>query len=579
MKTAHVFLMVVLAASTLSCPRNSFANLAEGEKGMAATGHPLATKAAVEAMKRGGNAMDGAIAAALTLGVVDSHNSGIGGGCFILVRSGNGAFNAVDGREMAPAAAKRDMFIRNGKADPELSQTGALAIGTPGALAAYDVALQRFGKLPLRDHLLAAAKVAEEGFAVDGNFASTIQSSAAELAKFGGSSAIFLQQGKPLRVGHILKQPDLARTYRNIATNGIGWFYGGPFAKATEDWMKTNGGILTVNDFKNYQPFFREPIFSNYRGDYTIATFPPPSSGGVHLVQILKMCETKNLYEMRRNGVDVIHFVSEAMKLAFADRAYWLGDPDWVKVPKKLISKQYCQDLAAKIKMDKVIDVSSHGTPDKAEEEYFKSQYGKHTTHFSVADAEGNWVACTATVNTSFGSKVVIPGTGVVMNNEMDDFAAQPGVPNHFKLVGAEANAVAPSKRPLSSMTPTIVLRNGEPILALGAAGGPTIISQVAETIINFIDMRMNGGLEMADLELSLEHALLTPRFHHQWRPDELRIETKWVESIMTDLEKRGHKLKKVESFGVCQAVAAHPEKKAFIGASDPRGRGYAEGF
>lgn len=557
--------------------KNGESRIAYGEKGVVVSGHPIATRAGLEVLKKGGNAVDAAVAVGLTLGVVDSHNSGIGGGCFILIRRSDGSFHAIDGREMAPAAATRDMYIRNGKADPELSQTGALASGVPGALAAYDSAVRRFGKTKLADHLNAAAKIAEEGFPVNASFAAVNRSTAKELAKFEESRRIFLKDGKPLETGDILKQPDLANTYRSIAREGIGWFYGGPFAKATEDWMKKNGGIMTVEDFKNYAPVDREPIFSSYRG-YTVATFPPPSSGGVHLIQILNMAETKDLRAMN-NRADAIHFVAEAMKLAFADRAYWLGDPDWVKVPKRLIDRDYCNELAARIRMDKVIDVPSHGVPPEAEAEVFASQYGKHTTHFAAADVEGNWVAITATINTSYGSKVVIPGTGVVMNNEMDDFAAEPGAPNAFGLLGAEANAVAPFKRPLSSMTPTIVSKNGRPVLAVGAAGGPTIINQVALAIINFIDLQMQGGAEAEAKGRSLKDALGTPRFHHQWKPNELCIERKWDESIRADLKGRGHTLREVEQFGACQALARHPDGKGLIACPDPRGLGKAEGL
>lgn len=562
-------------------PKAPDEKVARGEHAMAVTVNPIATKAALDAMRNGGNAVDGAVAAALTLGVVDAHNSGIGGGCFMLMRRTNGAYFAVDGRESAPGNSKRDMFIRNGQADTELSQLGPLAAATPGALAAYDFALQKFGKLKLKDHLLAAAAIAEKGFPVSAELADASRAVSNELRRFPDAAALYLPQGKPLKEGAIMKNPDLAATYRQIATNGTGWFYGGGYAKAAETWMKQNGGIMNVADFKNYQPVFREPIFSNYRG-FTIATMPPPSSGGVHVVQILKMCETQDLWTMRRQGVDVIHYIAEAMKLAFADRAYWLGDPDWTKVPKGLTSKKYCQELAAKIQLEKTIDVSGHGTPDKADEDVFASIYGKqksHTTHFAVADEEGNWVACTATINTSFGSKVVIPGTGLVLNNEMDDFAIEPGVPNFFGLVGAEANAVGPWKRPLSSMSPTILSKEGEVYLAVGAAGGPTIISQVAQTIINYLDMRMSGGPEMVDLELSIYDALRTPRFHHQWKPNELKIERKWADKVMEGLEKKGHKLKKVDSIGACQIIAKNPEGKGYIGAADPRGHGKAEGF
>ena len=574
MKRFFSLCSVLILLATLS-PLPLQAEMANGRDGIAVTVNPVATQAAIDAMKKGGNAIDAAVAAALTLGVVDGHNSGIGGGCFMLIRHANGAFNCIDGREMAPAKATRDMFIRNGKADPDLSQTGALAIAVPGALSAYDGAISRWGKLPLKEHLLAAAKIAEEGFAVDLHYADVLQSSAGDLKKFEASRAIFLKtNGEPYKAGEIIKQADLAKSYRAMATNGVGWFYGGPFSLATENWMKKNGGLLTSDDFKNYSYKIRVPIFGNYRGAFTIATFPPPSSGGVHVMEILNILEKTNIVEVGRNGGDAVHYIAEAMKLAFADRAYWLGDPDFVKVPKGLISKKYAGSLASKINMEKVIKVEGHGTPDKADTDVFENLMRKHTTHLCTADSQGNWVSMTMTVNTSFGSKVVIPGTGIVMNNEMDDFSAQPGAPNFFGLVGAEANAIEPGKRPLSSMSPTIVLKEGQPILAVGAAGGPTIISQVLLTTINCLDFQM-----------PLDVALKTPRFHQQWSPDELRIEasdepTKSMHpSILEALEKKGHVLKKVKSIGACQAIAKDPEGPGFIGCADPRGYGKAMGF
>lgn len=536
------------------------ADLASGEHGAVASVNEIASRAGIEAMQHGGNAVDAAVAVALTLGVVDGFNSGIGGGCFILIRQPNGKFLAIDGREMAPAAATRDLFLRDGKADSQLSQLGALAIGVPGALAAYDTAIRRAGKLTLREHLLNAAKVAEEGFTLNRQYAQVLSHMAGELVKFEGSRAVLLKDGKPYEIGEILKQPDLAKTYRAVAENGIAWFYGGPFASATERWMKSNGGIMTADDLKNYRVEIREPIFTEYHG-HKVVSFPPPSSGGVHVAQILNILERYHLKKLGSNSPEMIHLVSEAMKLAFADRAHWLGDPAFAKVPRGLVSAKYAKTLARKIDLERVTEVPQHGTPEKSNDDVF----GKHTTHFSTADSEGNWVACTATVNTSFGSKVVIPGTGVVMNNQMDDFSAQPGVPNFFGLVGAEANAVAPGKRPLSSMSPTIVLKNRTPILAVGAAGGPTIISQTALAIINFIDY-----------EMSVDQAIATPRFHHQWSPDELKIENAIDEATVRRLEEMGHKIKRTESIGVSQAVAKTPKGNTLIGASDHRTSGKA---
>ncbi len=515
-------------------------------------------------MKSGGNAVDAAVAAALTLGVVDGCNAGIGGGCFLLIHTAVGDDFAIDGRETAPRAASRDMFVRDGKADPHLSQTGALASGTPGALAAYELALRRYGKLPLKTHLLAAAEIAEHGFRVDARYAGRLKSTAEDLARFDESRAIFLKpDGQPFAEGELLKQLDLAASYRQIAEKGSAWFYHGPFAEAAAGWMQKHGGILTAQDFAEYHPVIREPVRSTYRG-YDIVSFPPPSSGGVHVLEILNTLESFPLRKFGPTSVDEIHVVTEAMKLAFVDRAFWLGDPDFVPVPRGLISKEYAKTLAAKIQMDKAAEVANHGTPDHAVDDIFL----KHTTHLSTADAEGNWVACTATINTSFGSKVVVPGTGVLLNNEMDDFSIQPGVPNAFKLIGGEANAVAPGKRPLSSMSPSIVLKDGQPILSVGAAGGPTIISQTLLAIINTIDFDMD-----------VEAALTSPRFHHQWKPEELTIEKSVDPAVRDTLRQRGHALSEVNSLGACQAVARPASQTIFFGAADPRIPGAAAGW
>ncbi|MEO6182658.1 MAG: gamma-glutamyltransferase, partial [Verrucomicrobiota bacterium] len=559
----RIVLLVLICFSFLAMRLSLRADLATGEHGVVASVNEIATRAGINALKQGGNAVDAAVATALTLGVVDGYNSGIGGGCFMLIRLKDGKFLAIDGREMAPAAATRDMFLRDGKADTELSQLGALASGVPGSLAAYESAIRLCGKLPFRDHLLNAAKVAEAGFPVTRSYANVLKHMAGDLSKFESSKAIFLHDGKPFGPGEILKQTDLAKTYREVARNGIGWFYGGAFADATEKWMKQNGGIMTAADLKNYRIEFREPIFTEYRG-HRIVSFPPPSSGGVHVAEILNILDHYNLKKRASNSPEMIHLVAEAMKLAFADRAYWLGDPAFAKVPRGLVSEKYAKLLASKINLNHATVVRQHGTPEKSNDNLF----GKHTTHFSTADAEGNWVACTATVNTSFGSKVVIPGTGVVLNNQMDDFSAQPGVPNFFGLLGAEANAVAPGKRPLSSMSPTIVLKNGKPILSVGAAGGPTIISQTVLAIINVLDFGMG-----------IEQAIAAPRFHHQWSPDELKIENAVGQKTFDELESLGHKLKPQESLGVAQAVAKNPKGKGVVGAADPRASGQAEAW
>ena len=534
-----------------------------GTHGAVATVHPLATDAAVAALKAGGNAVDAAVAAALTLGVVDGHNSGIGGGCFFLIRTAEGEVVAIDGRETAPAAATRDMFLRNGKADPKLSQTGPLAAGVPGALAAYDYAITHHGKLTLRHHLLQAARLAEEGFVITPAYAARLQDTAQDFKRFPATAAIYLDaSANPWKAGDVLKQPDLAKTYRAVAGQGTQWFYAGAFAQATGEWMKQNGGLLTADDFKSYRAKLREPLRTTYRG-HEILGFPPPSSGGVHVAQILNILEHFDLPAFGADSADFVHITTEAMKLAFADRAYWLGDPDFTPVPRGLISRDYAAALARNIDQAHASVVLTHGTPAKADTDLFER---KHTTHFSVADADGNWVAVTQTLNTSFGSKVVIPGTGVVLNNQMDDFSAQPGVPNYFGLVGNEANAVAPGKRPLSSMSPTIVLKDGKPVFSTGAAGGPTIIGQTMLAIVQVVDF----GKSPAE-------ALAAPRFHHQWKPDELKIEKAFSAGVLRELERRGHKLNPVTSFGACQAIALTDGK--FYGAADPRLSGKSEAW
>ncbi len=527
--------------------------VARGTKGAVASVHPLATQAGLDVLKSGGNAIDAAVAVGVTLGVVDSHNSGLGGGCFLLIRRANGEFVAIDGREMAPAAATRDMFLRDGKADTRLSQTGALASGVPGSVAAYAQAVEKYGRKKFAELLLPAAKIAEDGFPIDAPYAARLTGTADDLRTFPASQALlFHDDGRPLAEGDMLKQPDLAASLRALAEQGPDWFYRGAYAAKVGEWMKANGGVLTAEDFANYHLMTREPVRGTYRGA-EVVSFPPPSSGGVHVIEILNMLERFDLAKL--DEPDRVHVIAEAMKLAFADRAHWLGDPDFVAVPRGLLRKDYAQKLAAPIRLDAILPVASHGEPPDSITDIFGM---KHTTHFSVADAEGNWVACTATVNTSFGSKVIVPGTGIFLNNQMDDFSTQPGVANAFGLIGADANAVAPGKRPLSSMSPTIVLRDGQPILALGAAGGPTIITQ---TVLNLIGV--------LDLGLPLDAALAQPRFHHQWRPDQIRIETRMSESVLKHLADLGHGLDVHPTIGASNAVGWRDG--TFTAASEPR--------
>jgi len=558
MKCPHLFtlLFIALSHNSVRADEPGFPKFA------AATVQPLATEAAVNAYKRGGNAVDAAVAAGLTLGVVDGHNSGIGGGCFLVIRAADGTISCIDGREMAPSKASRDMYVIGGKLDNEASKTGALASGIPGALRAYELALKKHGKLKLADLLLPAAEIAEKGFLLDGVYARKLAATADKLKLFPASLAVFFKpDGSPLGKGDLLVQKDLAASYRAIAEHGTAWFYGGDYAQKVESWMQANGGIATAADFANYKAVEREPVRAKYRG-YDIVAMPPPSSGGVHVAQILNIMEHFPIRHLRASSR--VHVITEAMKLAFADRAYWLGDPDFVKVPRGLVDTEYAAQLADKIDLDHMTPVPAHGTPPRWEGDIF----GKHTTHLSTADVEGNWVALNQTINTAFGSKVIVPGTGVLLNDEMDDFAVQPGVPNAFKLIGAEANSVAAGKRPLSSMSPTLVFKDGQPILTVGAAGGPTIITQTLLLISHIIDQGMTPAA-----------ALKEPRFHHQWTPDALKIETTFDQSTLDRVSALGHTLDPSPGFGACQCVMWDAKRKLLIPAHDPRIPGKADGW
>ncbi len=530
-----------------------YARVSDNGVGVVASVHPLATQAGLNTLEQGGNAIDAAIAVALTLGVVDSHNSGIGNGNFALVHFADGRVAAIDGREMAPAAAHRDMYIRDGKPEGSLSKTGALAVGVPGAMAVYDYLINNGAKLSLAELILPAAKIAEQGFPLGQVVHSRITSTAEAIRRFPATAEILLDaNGNPWPAGHHLVQQDLANTYLKIAEKGVDYFYRGAFAKALAKWMQENGGIVTAKDMANYKIKHREVISSNYRG-YQVYGFPPPSSGGVHVAQILNMLENFPIAEL--GAEDRYHLLAEAMRLAFADRAEFLGDPDYVPVPRGLIDQAYADKLATKINMKQAAMGAQHGQPPRVEVDFF----GKHTTHISTADKWGNWVSITTTLNTSFGSKVVIPGTGVLMNNQMDDFSIQPGVPNAYGLVGNEANSIQPGKRPLSSMSPTIVVKDGKPMIAIGAAGGPTIITQVVQGLVNMIDLGM-----------SVEQALKAPRLHNQWAPAITMIEETLPATVQQSLEARGHKLYVRRYSGTSVAIRA-PEPGHFEAVAEPR--------
>lgn len=556
-RVSPFLLILVLIYSSLSVSSEKSPALLKGtayssQYGAVATVHPLATQVAAQQLEEGGNAVDAAIAAALVLGVVDSYNSGIGGGLFALVHWADGRIEAVDAREMASRKAHRDMYVREGKVQPLLSREGALAIGIPGSVAAFEYLSLRGGKKPLSGLYQQAANIAEQGFILSPSYVKRLASTTTSLKRFPESAAIFLDaQLKPKQVGDRLKQIDLAHTYRQLALKGSRYFYQGEFAKAMSLWMSENGGIIDEKDFADYQLRHRQAIHSQFL-DYDIYGFPPPSSGGVHVAEILNILQQldfkKETTEQRQ------HLMVEAMKLAFADRAHWLGDPDFVRVPKGLTDIDYAKALAKKIHPKTASNVNTYSTP----EDLSQSFLDKHTTHISVADAQGNWVSLTTTLNTSFGSKVVIPGTGVLMNNQMDDFSAQPSVPNAYGLIGSEANSIEPKKRPLSSMSPTIVVKNKQPIMAVGAAGGPMIITQVTQALIRYLGFNE-----------SLYQSLASPRIHQQWRPDKVFFDKTLPVAQQQALEARGHSLTKLRFEGSTNAVSQ--KNTRFDAVSEPR--------
>lgn len=539
------------SAPSSTAPASSYAAVYGNNRGAVASVNPLATNAGLAAFAAGGNAIDAAIAMAFTLGVVDSHNSGIGGGCFVLVRLADGRVLAIDGREMAPAGVTRETYLKDGKVQPGLSKTGPLASGIPGSVAAYHHLQKLGGRLNWQQVILPSADLAERGFPLDRTLALRLQGVQKDLVRFPSAAAIYLlPSGEAPSAGYPLRQADLAASYRALAAQGPDWFYRGEFAERTEDWMKANGGVITKSDFANYQIKTREPLVTRFKG-YEVYGFPTPSSGGTHVAQMLTMLESQPLDAL--GDVDFYHRLAEAMRLAFADRAHWLGDSDFVPVPNGLLTQDYLEERAGLIDPNHAGDTVTHGIPPDAE-----VLFNKHTTHIAAADAEGNWVAITTTLNTSFGSKVVVPGTGVLLNNQMDDFSLDPGVPNAFGLVGAHANSVAPGKRPLSSMSPTFVTRDGKPVMTLGAAGGPTIISQVTQVLLRYLAMGQ-----------SLEEAMHAVRIHHQWNPNLLFIENKMAEAVREGLVAKGHTLKEMGSFGGTQAIVLEDGK--FIPMTEPR--------
>jgi gamma-glutamyltranspeptidase / glutathione hydrolase len=550
--------------------------------GMVATDEPLASQAGIEILKRGGNAVDAAVASAFALAVVEPAAGNIGGGGFMLVRMANGRTSFFDYREEAPGKATRDMYINpDGKLDKEASTVGYRSVAVPGTVAGLALALKTDGTMKLADVMQPAIRYAEQGIPVTEKLAREFREERTDLQRFSMSYHIFLNDGKMYCVGDTLRQPELAATLKRIAKNGPAEFYKGETAQMLASDMSALGGLITLDDLAHYQPKVRDVLPANYNFDshqWQVISSPPPSSGGVAIIEALNMLQGVPLKGW--DDPQSVHMVAEVMRRMFADRAAYLADPDFANVPVAgLTSTCYAKDLVTTIDPEHASsskDVragnphvcgspTSAGVPSNA---LISLGEGPDTTHFSVVDAAGNAVASTFTLNDSFGSHVTC-SAGFLLNDEMDDFTTQPGVPNVlFGLIQSEANTIAPGKRPLSSMTPTIVLRDGQLSFVTGSPGGPTIISVTLLSILNWMRLGMDA-----------QSAINAPRFHHQWLPDSLVMEKLFSPEMEEQMKARGYDVKRRGHIGLVNAIGIDPKTGERCGAPDPRDNGSAMGY
>lgn len=540
--------------------------------GMVASTSDIASRVGVEVMQKGGNAVDAAVAVSLALAVTWPSAGNLGGGGFMMVRKADGTAEALDYRERAPLAGHRDMYLgKDGNVVKGLSTQGYLAAGVPGTVAGLALAHKRHGKLPWADLVEPARKLAAEGFPVNYHLARSLRynSTIEKMQPFAESRRIFQRDGKFYEMGDTFVQPELAAVLARIKTNPRD-FYEGETAKLIAADMKASGGIITLEDLRTYEPTVRKPLRATYRG-HEILTMPPPSSGGVALVEMLNILEPYDLKSMQWGSAQYTHTIVEAMRRAFADRAQYLGDTDFVKVPvSAFVNPNFADERRKSIDPNRASSSKEIGAGNPAPYE------SPDTTHFTIIDGDGNIVSSTYTLNDSYGAGATIKGAGFLINDEMDDFTAKVGVPNDYGLMQGEANAIAPRKRPLSSMTPTIVLKDGKPFFAIGSPGGPTIINTVLQVTLNIIDFGM-------DIQAAIE----APRVHHQWMPDQIY----WEEFGMNPdtrekLERMGHTFRNMpgasrspSEIGDAHGVMIDPATGMRLGASDPRLGGAPAGF
>ena len=522
--------------------------------GMVATEQELASRIGLDILKAGGNAVDAAVGIGFALAVALPNAGNLGGGGFMMVHDAKtGKSVALDFREVAPLKATRNMYLDDkGNVINGKSLYTHYAVGVPGTVAGMEHALKKWGTMPLDKVIAPSIALAEKGFPVSETLAKILRQEQKNMGQWPATTEIFWKNGAPLKRGDLLVQKDLGQSMRLIAQQGAKAFYEGAIAQKIAAEMAPHAGAVTLQDLREYKVAEREPVRGTYRG-HEVVTMPPPSSGGTHLVQILNMLEQWPLAQWGQNSAQTLHHMAESSKLAYADRSEYLGDPDFVKIPLKgLTSKRYAESLAKTIDPNRARPAKEikPGQPQPYESD--------QTTHYSVVDKAGNAVAVTYTLNTNFGSGIVAKGTGILLNNEMDDFSAKPGVANAYGLVGGDANAVAAKKRPLSSMTPTLVLKDGKPTLVTGSPGGARIITTVLQTVVNTIDFGNNPA-----------EAAAAPRVHHQWTPDELRVEKGLSPDTLALLKQRGHNIAVKPSMGRTQTIQIR--NGMLYGYSDPR--------
>ncbi|MBM7073895.1 gamma-glutamyltransferase [Shewanella sp. 202IG2-18] len=569
MRIIHLAKAMLIAASAtlVTIPATTYANSSAihsrmataqpiwAKHGMVASQETLASQIGVDILKQGGNAVDAAVAVGYALAVTLPRAGNVGGGGFMMVYlADKDKTIAIDYREMAPSKAHKDMFLNeNGDAVSNLSRFHGLAVGVPGTVMGLNQALNKYGTMSLKQVINPAVKLAKGGIKVTPDLAVSLNGLKKRLMKWPSTAEIFFKpDGSSYKIGEVIKQPELAHTLSLIAKNGIDGFYKGETARKITKAIQQAGGVMTQADFANYKAVERKPVSGTYRG-YKVVSMPPPSSGGVHIIEILNILENFPLDVYGHNTAQTIHFMAEAMKYAYADRSKHLGDPDFYDIPvKHLTDKNYAKAIAKKIPFNKATP-SAEILPAS-----FAPYESNQTTHFSVVDKWGNAVSNTYTLNFSYGSGLVAKGTGVFLNNEMDDFSVKPGVPNGYGLIGGEANSVQPGKRPLSSMSPTIVFKDGHPVLVTGTPGGSRIITTTLQIILNVIDFKLN-----------IAEATNAPRVHHQWFPDELRVERSLNLDTILLLKKMGYKVKVKSAMGSTQSIEI--TEKGLFGASDLR--------